>query len=141
MNAKTSVAYAYMNRTKGNPREPNSGAEISHYKPLGQRAAGMNDSNAGLFAKNLTDSIEAACRRLRDKDPNKNDPTNGSTHWVSPDALPKAGNCASDRFASEGRCFPKWTDKRWEPGVIATQAEGVSRGEFIFYRGVRYNPG
>ncbi|MDC0747604.1 hypothetical protein [Polyangium mundeleinium] len=139
MNAKTAVAYAYMNRTQGNPRAPVSASEISHYKSIGTRAQGVNDSNAGLFAKNMTESIEAACRRLRDKDPTKNDPTNGSTHWVSPDALPKSANgCGRGFFAKDGRCFPTWTDADYEPNVRETLAEGVPRGEFIFYRGVRY---
>ncbi|MDI1480915.1 hypothetical protein [Polyangium sp. y55x31] len=139
MNAKTAVAYAYMNRTKGVARAPVSSSEISHYKSIGTRAQGITDSTSGLFAKQMTDSIEAACRRLRDKDPAKNDPTNGSTHWVSPDALPASANgCGNGFFANGGRCFPTWTDKRWEPGVLETEAEGVRRGEFIFYRGVRY---
>ncbi|MRG92226.1 hypothetical protein [Polyangium spumosum] len=141
MNAKTAVAYAYMNRTGGTPRPPKNSAEISHYKSLGTRAESLNDGTAGLFARNLTDSIEAACRRLRDKDPKANDPTNGSTHWVSPDALPKAsGGCGANYFAKDGRCFPTWTDPRWEEDVTETLAEGVPRGEFVFYNNVRYTP-
>jgi hypothetical protein len=139
MNAKTAVAYAYLNRTGGTVRAPQGTAEISHYKTINQRLNSMSETDRFSFMPDFTESIRAACRRLRDQNPQANDPTNGATHWVSPDALSSSANgCPSDRFARNGRCFPNWTDPRWEEDVVEMQAEGVPAGEFLFFKGVRY---
>jgi hypothetical protein len=138
MQSKTAVAYAYMNRTGGVAREP-VGQEISHYKSIDARLDEFDAAERQSFRPDFTDAVKAACKRLRDQNPAANDPTNGATHWVSPSGLrPASEGCAADRFERDGRCFPHWTDARWEAGVEEIQAEGVDPDEFLFFKGVRY---
>jgi hypothetical protein len=154
-NAKVAVAYAWLNRTRGVMREPKFAAEISHYIPLLERWNGLNDIQRMTFLPNFALCLRAARQRLSDAAPEKNDPTRGATHWVSPIALDTFKN-QEGRYArtvgnATNRAFPTWARSNSDPAVEkmkklsqvkSTYAEitiaGVDQTEFLFYAGVNY---
>jgi RHS repeat-associated protein len=152
--AKQAVAYAYLNRIGYNQdseiREP-KGAEISHYSRLKNRWTSFNNQDKLTFAKEFKKSFDAAVKRLKDNNPSQNDPTQGSTHWVSPKGL-TLGKSTDTYYNTEfKKYFPNWArNQQWvknNPKDAAkwfdvkkfkeVTVKGVQRNDFIFYRGVR----
>jgi hypothetical protein len=154
--AKQAVAYAYLNRTGGVVREP-TGAEISGYRDLPTRWAGLNDTQRLTLLENFIPSVRAARARLEDLQPATTDPTGGATHWVSPIGLSvyNAAVHGTSRYSrtvgsAHNRAFPTWARDPSSAEVTAMQAAGqldadydeiqvagVPREQFLFYRGVR----
>jgi len=152
--AKEAIAYAYLNRTGGQVREPKKN-EISHYKILNARFAGIDTTGRYTFVPNFIKSLEAANKRLSDPD-KKDDPTKGATHWVSPSGLKKKrSDCFGDYYWRGGeynKCFPIWArDKddpevqryfkmglHFNPGYKELSVPHVDSDDFLFYIGVKY---
>lgn len=155
LNGKVAVAYAWLNRTRGVMREPKSASEVSHYVPLLERWNAIDDIGRMTFLKNFATCLSVARQRLGDRAPEKNDPTRGATHWVSPISLPEYKS-QKDRYErtvgkAVRRGFPLWARGSSDPAVAAmkkqgqiaaTYAElilpGVDQSEFLFYTGVKY---
>ena len=154
-NAKVAVAYAWLNRTRGVMREPKFAAEISHYIPLLERWNGLNDIQRMTFLPNFAACLSAARQRLADREPAKNDPTRGATHWVSPIALDpfknQEGRYARTVGKAANRAFPTWARGNNDPAVEKMKklsqvkpnyaeltVTGVDQTEFLFYVGVNY---
>lgn len=153
--AKRAVAYAWLNRTGGTMRVPR-GQEISHFRSLRDRWPGLDVSGRLTFLAQFIPSLQAARTRLIDQAPERTDPTNGATHWVSPIGLPtynqqRHGNSRYRRTvgSASDRAFPLWARHHDTPEAATMQregqlasdfeeivVEGVSQEEFLFYRGV-----
>jgi hypothetical protein len=153
LNAKVAVAYAWLNRTGNNVREP-VGAEISEYVPLLTRWNNLGDEQRLTFLRHFPGSVAAARQRLVDQTPGRNDPTNGATHWVSPLGLPdfnnQRGRYSRTLGRARNRAFPNWARAATDPQVAQMQRRGqlgtnyaeitvagVAQDEFLFYTGVR----
>jgi hypothetical protein len=154
--SKVAIAYAWFNRTRGVMREPKNDAEVSHYIPLLQRWNELSNDVLRLsFLQNFVPSLSAARQRLEDREPTKNDPTRGATHWVSPIGLKPFKN-QPDRYSRTvgkalQRAFPLWARSNSDPEVAkmkksnqlkANFAEltlpGIDQTDFLFYVGVSY---
>jgi RHS repeat-associated protein len=150
--SKEAVAYAYLNRTGGSFREP-IGAEVSHYVKLQDRLSKLNtDSEKNFFLKNFKDSVIAADARIADKTPSTNDPTRGSTHWISPDARifdeKKGGNTHERIINSKTRFVPQWARSNSDPNLskLKSGKNAILNPDFeeiggipgfLFYKGVK----
>ena len=168
--AKKGVAYAWMNRNGGTLVVP-KGADISHYIGVEKRLADLstraekaekvaaNKKAAGLnakdlFLRNFKDSVLAADARLADAAPDTNDPTQGATHWVSPQNLDKDNpgtNYYLREFEGLSVYFPTWArSEKWvadNPDAakkifdVSKYTEygitGVPKKQFLFYKGVK----
>ena len=151
--SKLAIAYAWLNRAGGPPvREP-VGAEVSDYVSVQDRLSSFSqDSDKDLFLSQYKDSIAAADQRLADKTPKANDPTKGSTHWISPDAKifdKRNGENTHERVINKKTRFvPEWARanndkdiKRLQTGKHAIlnkdfhELSGISG--FLFYKGVK----
>lgn len=169
--AQTAIAYAYLNRTGGTIREPKNSQEISHYKDLDERWDGysvltdkqkkgktakeQNDmiyASQFTFIKDFPSCVEAAKTRIDDATPAENDPTNGATHWVSPEGLEKGAR--ADYYERDYNDittqFPIWARDpqylkdnpeeaklHWDADKYSEFAlDGVPGEKFLFYTGV-----
>lgn len=153
--AKVAIAYAWLNRTKGVMREPKNAAEVSYYIPLVERWNGLTDIDRLTFLQNFAICLSAARQRLGDGEATKNDPTQGSTHWVSPISLPgfKGGKGSYQRTVGKAvnRAFPTWArsnsdpelakmkkNNQVQPTYLELSVVGVDQASFLFYKGVNY---
>ena len=84
--AKLSIAYAHVNFHKGKVELPKTKAEISffHVGVTEERFAKSGDQET--YIGQIVDSLKAADTRLGDL-ANKSDPTQGATHWFSPQPI------------------------------------------------------
>lgn len=153
--AKLAIAFAWLNRTRGDIREPKNKTEISHYVPLLQRWKKLTDGQRLTFLQNFASCLKAARQRLNDKEPAKNDPTRGATHWVSPAALEhfkkQNGRYARTVGTATNRAFPVWARRNSDPEVAKMKKSGalkenyaeltlpgIDQTDFLFYVGVAY---
>ena len=150
--SKKAVAYAYLNRTGTPVREP-QGAEISDYKKLKDRWDGLSPDEKYSFLREFPDSVKAAKERLEDAKPATNDPTKGSTHWISPEAKifdkKKGGNTQKRTIDGKVRFVPEWARSNSDPKVkkLQTGPKAILNSDFrelntiphfLFYKGVKF---
>lgn len=160
-NAHAAVAYAWLNRNGGNVGA-NRGADLSGYVRLSVRWNGYTELGDQLtFIQDFPSSLQAANTVLNDTNRGANDPTQGATHWVSPEGLPDYNpqnashvrNRYSRTYGSHrNKAFPNYAidnddtarlrAARTGPNAIITSdyqeitIPGVPGEEFLFYRGV-----
>jgi hypothetical protein len=150
--SKKAVAYAYLNRTGNSFRAP-KGAEISNYIILlKDRFNKFKDYEKTSFLRQFKESVEAAEVRINDQQPNKNDPTQGSTHWISPDASifnKKIGTNTHMRIINgKSKFVPEWARSNNDPDLdkLKTGKNAILNSNFkeiegipgfLFYRGVK----
>jgi RHS repeat-associated protein len=124
--AKEAVAYAYVNRHGGRVEAPKNKSEISHFHagvtekrfqtrfdPNANKSVATTNDEKEQYVKQITESLGAVDTRLDDL-ANKNDPTQGATHWISP------------RYLSS---TPSWTQS-----MTAVTVPGVPARDFTFYK-------
>ncbi len=162
MKAKEAVAYGWLNKTGNNVREP-VGDEVSDYKKIDKRITDSMSLTAKLiWLGNFKDSVTAAETRLKDKNPTKNDPTSGATHWISPRAdlfNTRSKSRTHERMmkmpdgTEKKRFVPEWARANDDPKVKVAKTgkftdhitkdfqeifvSGVPDYDFRFYKGVR----
>lgn len=149
--AKEAIAYAYLNRTGGEVREPNNSAEISHYSKHNQNFNDYSQKTKLIFLNSYITSMNAAATRMSDTDPVKNDPTKGATHWVSPNGLENKKRQGYYYRKEYDTYFPNWARANNDPivkeykkkGIYSKnyseiQILGIESKYFLFYKGVRY---
>lgn len=151
--SKKAIAYAYLNRTHNSFREP-TGAEVSNYIKLEDRLGKLGTkTEKDFFLQNFIDSVIAADARIIDITPNKNDPTQGSTHWISPDARlfdKRKGRNTHERIINnKTRFVPEWARPNNDPELkkLMTGRNAILNSDFkeiggipgfLFYKGVKY---
>jgi len=149
--SRKAIAYAYLNRTGGVVREP-EGSEISHYKNLKDRWEGLSKNAKYTFLEAFPDSVASAKTRLEDKTPDKNDPTSGATHWISPAAKvfdKKGGSNTHKRTIDKKvRFVPEWARSNTDPklpelkkgknAILNSNFKEIDTiPNFLFYIGVK----
>jgi len=158
--AKEWIGYAYMNKTGGTVREP-KGSEISEYKNLSAVWKTFKGESAKTeFLTHLKDSIQAADKVLSDKDRVANDPTEGATNWISPNAMPTSptsNNPLKRTINGQVRYVPNWARSNSDPDLkkLMTGPNAILNSNFkeinftnskkevdysfIFFKGVKGN--
>jgi len=112
--AMKSIAYAYVNRKGGQVKQPKATGDISYFRSADTRFNSLRDTHEKEeYIGNLIDALGVVDERLGDMS-NKNDITQGATHWVSPQHL---------------TTMPSWTAKLQKIVV-----DGINERVFTFYK-------
>lgn len=152
VSAKLAVGYAYLNKIGSHVREP-EGREISHYLKLSKRWDTFGSASKYEFLLALRPSIVFAVSILADKNRSKNDPTQGATHWISPDApifdSPNGDNTHKRIINGRVRYVPEWArsnddedleNLKGRNGILLEnfkEIKIIGADDFLFFRGVR----
>ena len=127
--AKSAIAYAYTNDAAHHMKDghvampPTKGSgTISHFAAgvTEQRFAATTDK--AEYIGQIAESLDASRKRLADK-AGRGDPTQGATHWVSPDA-----DGMKTKFPPDG--IPGWAKKMTQ----IKNVPGVPAGTFTFFK-------
>lgn len=159
--AHRAIGYAWLNRT-GGTASANRGAELSDYRRLSLRWEGFDDVAKLTFIQHFPHSVQTATSLINMSDAarSSSDPTQGATHWLSPESLPDfdPARHATSRYSrtvdsATNKAFPNWAVAnddttriealRSEGKITSNYREIVIRGipriEFMFYRGVNFS--